>query len=114
MTGEDRVQSLLERVPAEQRAQAAALIAEYGPALLDLAVADAWAYLRRIQAGDLEAVHDLLMGVSDDAFLAAVKANSARWTGVADAELARAQLAKDIALRAVPVVVSILAALVGL
>ncbi|MCG3178000.1 MAG: hypothetical protein BIFFINMI_02007 [Phycisphaerae bacterium] len=114
MADTDRMSEILERVPADQRAQAAALLAEYGPALLDLAVADAWAYLRRIQAGDLEAVHELLMGGSDDAFIAAVKANTARWSGVADAELARAKLAQDIALKAAPVVVSILAALVGL
>ena len=49
-----------------------------------------------------------------DAFLAAVRANSARWQGVADSELARASLAQDIALKAAPIVLSILLAIVGL
>ena len=50
----ERVQDLLARVPQSQRQAAAALLAQYGPRFFDIAQEDAWQYLRRLLAGDLD------------------------------------------------------------
>lgn len=110
----ERIQQLLARVPAEQRQAAAALLAEYGPRLFDLAQEDAWQYLRRLMAGDIEAVAELDAKLSSDEFVAKVKSNTARWEAVARYNKVREDLKNELLLRIAPVVASILAALVGL
>jgi len=112
----ERIQQLLARVPEEQRQAAVALLAEYGPRLFDLALAqeDAWQYLRRLMAGDIEAVAELDSKLSSDEFVAKIKANTARWEAVASYNKVREDLKNELLLRIAPVVASILAALVGL
>jgi hypothetical protein len=110
----ERIQQLLARVPEEQRQAAVALLAEYGPRLFDLAQEDAWQYLRRLMAGDIEAVAELDSKLSSDEFVAKVKANTARWEAVASYNKVREDLKNELLLRIAPVVASILAALVGL
>jgi len=110
----ERVQGLLARIPEDQRQAATALLAEYGPRLFDLAQEDAWQYLRRLMAGDIEAVAELDSKLSNDEFVAKVKANTARWEAVAHYNKVREDLKNELLLRIAPVVASILAALVGL
>mgnify|MGYP000029445101 CR=1 FL=1 len=110
----ERIQQLLARVPEEQRQAAAALLAEYGPRLFDLAQEDAWQYLRRLMAGDLDVVAELDGKLSNDEFIAKVKSNTARWESVARYNKVREDLKNELLLRIAPVVASILAALVGL
>ena len=105
---------LLERVPAAQRQAAAALLAQYGPRLVELAQEDAWQYLRRLMAGDLDVVSELDSRLSDDQFIAQVKANTARWENVARYNVVRDELRNEVLLRLAPVVLGLLAALVGL
>lgn len=110
----DRVTDLLARIPDSQKQAATQLLSQYGPRLFDLAQEDAWAYLRRLLAGDIEAVAELDGQLSDDQFVAKVKANTARWEAVANYNKVRDDLRTEILLRLAPVVVSVLAALVGL
>ena len=110
----ERIQQLLARVPEEQRQAAVALLAQYRPRLFDLAQEDAWQYLRRLMAGDIEAVAELDSKLSSDEFVAKIKANTARWEAVAHYNKVREDLKNELLLRIAPVVASILAALVGL
>jgi hypothetical protein len=110
----ERVQQLLARVPDDQRQAAAALLAQYGPRLFEMALEDAWQYLRRLMAGDIEAVAELDGKLSSDEFIAKVKANTARWENVAHYNKVREDLRREILLRLAPIVLSVLAALVGL
>lgn len=109
-----QIQDLLSRIPENQRQAAGALVVQYGPQLFDLAKDDALAYVRRIMAGDLTAVADLDAKLSDDAFIAKVKANTAAWDNVAAYNKVRNDLKNEILLRIAPVAASILLALVGL
>ena len=109
-----KVQDLLASIPEDHKAAAAELIAQYGPRLFEMAKADAWVYLRRLMAGDFDAVAELDAKLSDSDWIAKVKANTARWEAVANYNKVRADLGKEILLRLVPVVGSILAGLVGL
>jgi len=109
-----QVENLLALVPVGQRDAAAALLAQYGPRLFEMAKADALAYLRRLMAGDLQVVLELDAKLSDDEFIAKVKANTARWEAVANYNVVREDLKNEILLKMAPVVLSVLAALVGL
>jgi hypothetical protein len=106
-------QALLAKIPTAQQ-QAAALIIQYGPRLFEMAQDDAWMYLRRLMAGDLDVVAELDAKLSDDAFIAKVKANTARWEAVANYNVVRNNLKNEILLKLAPIVLSILAAMVGL
>ena len=110
----DKVGDLLAKVPEDQRAAASALLAEYGPRFFDLAQEDAWQYLRRLMAGDLAVVAELDSKLSDDEFIAKVKANTARWANVARYNKVREDLKNELLLRLAPIVLSVLAAMVGL
>jgi hypothetical protein len=110
----DQVQALLAKVPEAQRTAAANLLAQYGPQFLQMATDDAWQYLRRLLAGDLDAVSELDAKMSDDAFIAKVKTNTARWENVANYNIVRENMKNEILLRLAPIVLSLLAALVGL
>jgi len=110
----DKAQVLLAKVPETQRQAAAALLAEYGPRFFDLAQEDAWQMLRRLMAGDIEVVTELDAKLSDDAFIAKVKANTAQWENVAQYNKVREDLKNEILLRLAPIVLSVLAAMVGL
>jgi len=115
MTDTDtRVHDLLARIPLAQRQAAAALIAQYGPRLFELAAEDAWQYLRRLMAGDLEAAAELDARLTDAEWLAQVVANTARWESVAAYQRVREQVRNELLLRLAPAIVTILAALVGL
>ena len=109
-----RIQDLLARIPESQRQAAMALIVQYGPRLFDLAQEDAWGYLRRLMAGDLDVVAELDGKLSNDEFVAKVKANTARWENVANYNVVRANLKNEVLLRLAPIVLSVLAGLVGL
>ena len=109
-----RISDLLARLPEPQRAAATALLAQYGPRLFELAQEDVWQYLRRLMAGDLDAVAELDMKLSDDQFVAKVKANTARWENVAGYNEIRQQLKNELLLRLAPIILAVLAALVGL
>lgn len=110
----DKAQTLLAKVPEAQRQAATALLTEYGPRFFDLAQEDAWQMLRRLMAGDLDVVTELDSKLSDDAFIAKVKANTARWENVAQYNKVREDLKNEILLRLAPIVLSVLAAMVGL
>ena len=109
-----RIQDLLARIPEGQREAASALLVEYGPRLFEMAQEDAWAYLRRLMAGDIEAVAELDSKLSSDEFVAKVKANTARWENVAHYNKVREDLRNEMLLRLAPIVLGLLAALVGL
>ena len=109
-----QVQNLLAAVPENQRQAAASLLAQYGPRFFDMAKEDAWQYLRRLRAGDVDVVSELDGQLSNDEFIAKVKANTARWEAVANYNKVRNDLKNEILLRLVPIVGSLLAALVGL
>ena len=109
-----RIQDLLARIPEGQRQAASALLVEYGPRLFEMAQEDAWAYLRRLMAGDIEAVAELDGKLSSDEFVAKVKANTARWENVAHYNKVREDLRNEMRLRLAPIVMGLLAALVGL
>ena len=110
----DKAQALLAQVPEAQRQAATALLAEYGPRFFELAQEDAWQYLRRLMAGDLDVVTELDAKLSDDAFIAKVKANTARWENVARYNKVREDLKNEILLRLAPIVLALLAGMVGL
>lgn len=109
-----QAKDLLARVPEPQRQAASALVAQYGPRLFEMAQEDAWAYLRRLMAGDIEAVAELDSKLSSDEFVAKVKANTARWENVAHYNKVREDLRNEVLLRLAPIVLGLLAALVGL
>jgi hypothetical protein len=109
-----QVQDLLSRVPESQRQAAGALLVQYGPQFFQMAQDDAWQYLRRLLAGDLDVVSELDAQLSNDQFIAKVKANTARWENVANYNKVRDDLKNEILLRLAPVVLGLLAALVGL
>ena len=106
--------AILALVPEGQRQAAGDLLAQWGPKFFAMSVQDAWQYLRRLLAGDLDAVAELDASLSDDAFLAKVKANTARWQNVANYNVVREQMRNEFLLRLAPIVLSLLAALVGL
>jgi len=110
----DKVQALLAQVPEAQRQAATALLAEYGPRFFELAQEDAWQYLRRLMAGDLDVVAELDSKLSDDAFIAKVKTNTARWENVARYNKVREDLKNELLLRLAPIVLALLAGMVGL
>ena len=105
---------LLARIPEAQRQAAGVLIVEYGARLFAMAQEDAWQYLRRLMAGDIEAVAELDLKLSNDEFIAEVKTNTARWENVANYNQVRASIRNEMLLRLAPVVALILAGLVGL
>ena len=109
-----QISELLLKVPASQRQAAASLLAEYGPRFFAMAHNDAWAFLRRLMAGDVEVVAELDSLLSDDQFIAKVKANTARWEAVANYNVVRNNLRNEFLLRLAPLVLSLLAALVSL
>lgn len=111
---QSQINGLLALVPEDQRDAAAELMAQYGPRLFELAKADAMNYLRRLLAGDFEAALELDAKLSDAEWLAQVAANTAAWQAVATSEQAKKDLRIQIGLRLVPIIGSILAALVGL
>jgi len=110
----DRAQGLPAKVPEDQRQAAASLLAEYGPRFFELAQEDAWQYLRRLMAGDLTVVAELDSKLSDDEFIAKVKANTARWANVAHYNKVREDLKNELLLRLAPIVLALLAGMVGL
>mgnify|MGYP000864358312 CR=1 FL=1 len=75
---------------------------------------DAWSYLRRLMAGDLDVVSELEAKLSDSDFIAKVKTNTARWDSVAAYNVTREKGKNEILLRTAPIVASVLLALVGL
>jgi len=109
-----QISSLLEKVPQSQRQAAASLLAQYGPRFFAIANEDAWAYLRRLMAGDLDAAAELDFLLSDDEFIAKVKINTARWENIAAANKVRDSLKTEFLIRLAPVVLGLLLALVGL
>lgn len=110
----ERCNELLALIPEDRRQAAADLLAQYGPKFFDLAREDAWGYMRRLLAGDLEAASELDAKLSDDEFIAKVKANTARWDTVVSYNVVRESLKNDFLLKLAPVVLSMLLALVGL
>jgi len=110
----EKTAALLEKIPENQRQAAAAIVADYGPALLEIGAQDAWQLIRRLQAGDIEVVAELDGRLSTEAWMAKVKANTAAWETVARFNVARQQLRNEFLLRLAPVMLSILAAMVGL
>ena len=109
-----QINELLARVPASQRQAAASLLAQYGPRFFAMAHDDAWQFLRRLMAGDLEAVSELDLLLSDEQFIAKVRTNTARWESVANYNKVRDSLRNELLLRLAPVVLSLLASLVFL
>jgi hypothetical protein len=109
-----QIADLLTKVPENQRAAAGDLLAQYGPKFFEMARDDAWSYLRRLMAGDLDVVSELDSALSNDAFIAKVKVNTARWETVANYNVVRNNLKNEILLRLAPIVLGLLAGLVGL
>jgi hypothetical protein len=109
-----QISELLAKVPDGQKQAAAALLTQYGPRFFELAQEDAWAYLRRLMAGDLDVVSELDGKLSNDEFIAKVKANTARWENVANYNKVRDDLRNEILLKLAPIVLGLLAGLVGL
>ena len=107
-------QTVLAMLPESQRAAATVIIADYGPKILAMAQEEAWSYIRRIMAGDLDAVTELDTKLSDAEFIAKVKANTERWSAVANYNVVRADLRNQIILKVAPIVLSMLLAAVGL
>jgi len=111
---QSRTQELLSRIPDAQRQAAADLLVQYGPRFFEIARKDTWQYLRRLMAGDLDVMAELDSALSNDEFVARVKANTARWENVANYNKVRDNLKNEILLRLAPVVLGLLAGLVGL
>jgi conjugal transfer/entry exclusion protein len=110
--GERGSQATMNLTPTSSQA-AATLLAQYGPQLFQMATEDIQQYLRHLLAGDLDAVSELDAKLSNDAFLAKVKANTARWANVEAYNIARAQASRDFAIKVLPVMAAILAAVLG-
>lgn len=111
---QEQITALVAKLPEAQRTAAADLLAQYGPKFFEMARDDAWAYLRRLMAGDLDVVSELDAQLSDAEFVATVKANTAKWEAVANYNVVRENLKNEILLRLAPVVLGLLAGLVGL
>ena len=109
-----QMQNILACMPDNQKAAARLLLAQWGPRFFELAQEDAWQYLRRLLAGDLEAVSELDSKMTTDEWLAKVKANTARWETVAQYNKVRDDLKNEIILRLAPIALGLLAGLVGL
>ncbi len=109
-----KISELLAKIPDEQRQAAAALLVQYGPRFFELAQEDAWQYLRRLMAGDLNVVAELDSKLSNDEFIAQVRSNTARWENVAHYNKVREDLRNELLLRLAPIVLAILAGTVGL
>ena len=107
-----KLADLLAKIPTDKQAAAGSLIAYYGPQLLNMAVADAAAYLKRLLAGDLNVVTELDASLSTDEWLSKVKANTARWENVAQYNIVRNNMTNEFLLKAAPILASILLALV--
>jgi len=105
---------LLAKVPDNQQVVVQALLIQYGPALFQMALEEAWAYIRRLLAGDLDVVTELDARLSDDDFITKVQANTARWQKVAEHEVAVKKMRDEMALKLAPIILTILAAMVGL
>lgn len=110
----DKISAIMAVIPEAQRPAAGALLAEFGPQLLAMATTEAMGYLRRLVAGDVMAAADLLASLSGDELLVRVKANTARWESVAGYNAAQADLRTSIAVKAAPVLATILFAIIGL
>jgi hypothetical protein len=106
--------AILALVPQDKRQAASDLLAQWGPKFFEMSVQDAWQYLRRLLAGDIDAVTELDSSLSDDAFIAKVKANTARWENVANYNVVREQMRSEFLLKLAPIALSLLLALVGL
>jgi hypothetical protein len=109
-----QIQDLLAHVPDAQKQAAGALLAQYGPRFFELAQEDAWAYLRRLMAGDLAAAAELDAKLSDAQWLSQVAANTAAWANVAQYNKVRDDVKNELLLRLAPIVGGLLAGLVGL
>lgn len=109
-----KTEALLEKVPQAQRQAVAALLTQYGARFFELAQEDAWQYLRRLMAGDLDAVAELDSKLSNDEFIVKVKANTARWENVAAYNKVRGDLQRELIIRIAPAILQLLMALVGL
>lgn len=109
-----QVQKFVSALPASQQQAASALLIQYGPTFFSMAVSDAMQLIRRIMAGDLEAVVELDSKFTDAQWLAKVQTNTARWANVAQYNKVREDLKNEILLRLAPIVLALLAGLVGL
>ena len=109
-----QIEELLAKIPENQRQAAGNLLAQYGPRFFAIAQDDAWQYLRRLMAGDVDVVAELDAQLSNDQFIAQVKTNTARWEVVANYNKVRDDLKNEILLRLAPIVLGLLAGLVGL
>ena len=109
----DKIRKLLEHLPEDIRTQAAAILADYGPKLFELGTAQVWKYVQRAHAGDLSVMLDLQKTLSSDAFLAIMRENEARWQAVAHGAVAIQKTQDEIAARLLPILVTILLALLG-
>jgi hypothetical protein len=109
-----KLAAILALVPEAQRPAASDLLAQWGPKFFQLSIQDAWTFLRRLLAGDIDAAAELDASMSDADFIAKVKANTARWATVAQYNIVRDQMVNEFLLRLAPIVLSILLALVGL
>lgn len=110
----EQIENLLAKLPENQRQAAADLLVQYGPKFFEIARADAWQYLRRLMAGDLDVICELDSSLSNDDFIVRVKANTARWESVAQYNKVRSDLKNELLLRIAPIVLGLLAGLVGL
>ena len=108
------MQELLESVPEAQRAEAAAILTEYGTGMLAMAREEVLATLHRLLAGDIEAVRDVLMRGGWAALADAAEVNAENWDRVQTANIKARELADDALMRMIPVVGAILLGLVGL
>ncbi len=109
-----QMENLLATVPEGQKQAAAAFLADYGPKFFQMAIADAVSYLRRLLAGDLDALAEMDSSLSNDEWLAKVKANTAKWENVAQYNKVRDDMKKELLLRLAPIAISLLLGLVGL
>jgi len=114
MTLQEKINALLAKIPADQQTAASALMAQYGSKLFEMAQEDAWQNLRRIMAGDLNAVSEMDAKLTDAAWLTNVTANTAAWANVANYNIVRDKLKNEILLKVASIAVAILLALVGL
>lgn len=110
----EKLEALLARIPDDQVQAAQGFLSLYGPRLLELTEEDLWTMIRRLMAGDYTVVADLVSSLDNDAFIASVKANTARWANVEQYNAVRDSLRNEMILRMVPIVGSVLAAMVGL
>ncbi len=112
-TYQEMVDALLAKLPKEHREAAAALIAIYGPKLLEIAAADAYAYIQRLLANDVTVAQEILEQCSDAELLAQVAANTALWADQETFNAYRKEMMKSFVLTAAPLLLKILLAMVG-